>query len=247
VTRFAGRRALVTGAGSGIGRAVAVRLAEEGARVACLDVAGADAAAGRIGPGAIAVDCDVTDYDAVRLAADVAVSAFGGLDVVCNVAGIGHFANSHEETAEEFDRVVRVNLHGTFHVCRAVLPHLLAGGGGVIVNTASTAGMRGEPWSVAYCASKGGVIQLTRALAVEYLGRNVRVNAVAPGGTNTAIQGSFLESLPADADPKRMDRMVSPLGFAEPEEVAAAFAYVASPEARYMTGAVVTVDGGLCA
>jgi meso-butanediol dehydrogenase / (S,S)-butanediol dehydrogenase / diacetyl reductase len=241
--RFEGRRAIVTGAASGIGKAVAARLAEEGARVVGLDLRtdGIETE--------IALACDVADATSVGVAVEQAVAALGGVDVVCNIAGIGHFCTSHEETPEAFAKIVGVNLNGTFHVCRAALPHLLANGndGGVIVNTASTAGLMGQPWSAAYCASKGGVVLLTKALAVEYADRNIRVNAVAPGGTNTAIQEAFSTTFPADASGRKMAKMMSAMGMAEPTEMAAAFAYVASSEARYMTGAIVTVDGGITA
>jgi NAD(P)-dependent dehydrogenase (short-subunit alcohol dehydrogenase family) len=247
MTRFSGRRAIVTGTGSGIGRATAMRLASEGAAVACLDLQGAEqTAAGIVKAGgmATAVTCDVSDATAVAAAVDAAVDELGGLDIVCNIAGIGHFAWSHEETPEWFDRIVRVNLNGTFYVCRAALPHLLAGDGGVIVNTASTAGLVGQPWSAAYCASKGGVVMMTKAMAYEYRAKGIRVNAVAPGGTRTNIIESF-KTLPAGADFKEMARIMTPMGQCEPEEIAATFAFVASDEARYMTGAIVSIDGGV--
>jgi NAD(P)-dependent dehydrogenase (short-subunit alcohol dehydrogenase family) len=246
MNRFDGARVIVTGAGSGIGRAVAARFAAEGARVAALDLR-TDGIEHDVVE--LALGCDVADWSAVESAVDQAAGAFGGVDVVCNVAGIGHFSASHEETAEGFARIVAVNLHGTFHVCRAALPHLLANGdaGGVIVNTASNAGLHGQPWSAAYCASKGGVVMLTKALAVEYVERRIRVNAIAPGGTNTPIQESFASTFPEGASPKKVARMMSVLGIAEPEEMAGAFAYVASPEARFVTGAIISVDGGITA
>ncbi|NDE81483.1 MAG: SDR family oxidoreductase, partial [Actinobacteria bacterium] len=171
------------------------------------------------------------------------------LDVVCNIAGIGHFANSHEETPEWFDRIVSVNLNGTFYVSRYALPHLLkthqqTGIDGVIVNTASTSGLMGAPWSAAYCASKGGVVNLTRALAYEYRGKGVRVNAIAPGGTNTNIVTSFM-NLPEGADYKLMGKIMTPMDQAEPDEMANLFAFIASNEGRYMTGSIVVLDGGI--
>lgn len=243
MNRFAGSRVLVTGAGSGIGRATAERFAAEGAQVACLDLRGHDDTAASIGAAAHAIPCDVSSAAAVEAAVSAAVAALGGLDVVCNIAGIGHFAASHEEPPEEFDKIVAVNLNGTFYVCRYTLPHLLENGG-VIVNTASTAGLIGQPWSAAYCASKGGVVMLTKALAYEYRGKGVRVNAVAPGGTNTNIINSFT-NLPEGADFKMLSKIMTPMKNAEPSEIAATFAFIASPEARYMTGAVVSVDGGI--
>lgn len=247
--RLRGRCVLVTGAGSGIGRATAVRFAAEGAAVACVDLKAAQETAEQIvgqGGRAVSFTCDVTDPAAVESTVAATIEFLGDLDTVCNIAGIGHFAWSHEETPEWFDRIVRVNLHGTFHVCRYALPHLLARGSGLILNTASTAGMIGQPWSAAYCASKGGVIQLTRALSYEYRRQGVRVNAVSPGGTNTAIIESFM-TLPEGANTKDMAKIMTPLGTSEPEEVAALFAYLASDEARYMTGSVVAIDGGITA
>jgi NAD(P)-dependent dehydrogenase (short-subunit alcohol dehydrogenase family) len=246
MNRFNGSRVLVTGTGSGIGRATARRFAAEGALVACLDVRGQDETASDIGAAAFPFACDVSDGAAVAVAMEGAVSALGGLDVVCNIAGIGHFRHSHEESPEDFDRIVGVNLNGTFHVIRFALPHLLAAGGGVIINTASTAGLLGQPWSAAYCASKGGVVMLTKALATEYKAKNVRVNAIAPGGTKTNIISSF-STYPEGADLRQLSKVMSPMEMAEPEEIAALFVFIASDEARYMTGSIVSIDGGITA
>jgi NAD(P)-dependent dehydrogenase (short-subunit alcohol dehydrogenase family) len=243
MNRFAGSKVFITGAGSGIGRAVAARLASEGA-----SVVGVDLTTDPI-ETEMKMVCDVTDPEAVRTSVDRAVERLDGLDIVLNIAGIGHFCNSHEETPEAFAEIIDVNLNGTFHVCRFALPHLLANGerGGTIVNTASTAGMIGQAWSAAYCASKGGVVLLTKALAYEYRNRNIRVNAVAPGGVNTPIAGSFGESFPPDADLKLAHKIITPMGMVEPDEMANVFAFVASSEARYMTGSIVAMDGGLTA
>lgn len=251
-TRMTGRRVFVTGAGSGIGKATALRMAAEGAHVACADLKGAmDTAAEIKGSGGQAhgFDLDVTSATAVQSAIDAAAASLGGLDVLCNIAGIGHFAHSHEETPEWFDRIVSVNLNGTFYCSRYALPHLMKsaeanGRDGVIVNTASTSGLMGAPWSAAYCASKGGVVNLTRALAFEYRGRGVRVNAIAPGGTNTNIVHSFM-ALPEGADYKLMSKIMTPMEQAEPDEIANMFVFIASDEGRYMTGSIVVLDGGI--
>ena len=247
MNRFTGRRAVITGTGSGIGKATAELFASEGASVVCIDLKGADetvAAITAAGGVAHALTCDVGDARAVSATIDAAVEVLGGIDILLNIAGIGHFAWSHEEDPDAFDRIVRVNLNGTFYLCRYALPHLLATGKGVIVNTASNAGLQGAPWSAAYCSSKGGVVQLTRALAYEYRTKGVRVNAVAPGGTNTNIIQSFM-NLPEGADYKEMSKIMSPMPTAEPIEMAEAFAYIASDVARYMTGTILSLDGGL--
>ena len=247
MNRFTGRRAVITGAGSGIGKATAELFASEAAAVVCIDLYGADETAAAInaaGGTAHALTCDVGNAPAVNDAIEQSVTLLGGIDILLNIAGIGHFAWSHEEDPEAFDRIVRVNLSGTFYCCRYALPHLLATGKGVIVNTASNAGLQGAPWSAAYCSSKGGVVQLTRALAYEYRTKGVRVNAVAPGGTNTKIIESFMH-LPKGADFKEMAKIMSPMPTAEPIEMAEAFAYIASDVARYMTGTILSLDGGL--
>ena len=247
MSRFTDKRVIITGTGSGIGRATALLFAAEGATVACLDLKGADETAATItadGGTAYEYVCDVSNSATVKSVVDTAAAAMGGIDILLNIAGIGHFAWTHEEDPDWFDRIVGVNLNGTFYMCRYALPYLLETGNGVIVNTASNAGLMGLPWSAAYCSSKGGVVQLTRALAFEYRGNNVRVNAVAPGGTNTNIVNSFT-TLPEGADFREMSKMMSPMGQAEPSEMAEAFAFIASQQARFMTGSIVSVDGGL--
>ena len=249
MARFTDQVVVVTGAASGIGRATAIRFGSEEATVACLDLDadGAEATARSIGDAggqAAAFACNVSDPAAVTGAVSDVAARLGAPNVLCNIAGIGRFVHSTEETLEGWNRTIAVNLTGTFLMSQACLPHFLENGGN-IVNTASTAGLFGQPYSASYCASKGGVIQLTKSLAYEYIERGVRVNAVAPGGIDTPIMHDF--GYPEGASKKLMYKLMSPMGFGQPEEVAGVFAFVASPEARYMTGAVITFDGGMTA
>ncbi len=163
--------------------------------------------------------------------------------MLCSIAGIGRFYHSLEMTPEQWRRMIEVNLTGTFLVNQAVLPHLLDRGG-VIVNTASTSAVMPQPYQAAYCASKGGVLMLTKALALEYWDRKVRINAISPGGVDTPIIKDFAD-LPDGADMNRIIRYMSPMGFCQPEDLASLYAYVASDEAHYMTGSIVTMDGGI--
>jgi NAD(P)-dependent dehydrogenase (short-subunit alcohol dehydrogenase family) len=247
MARFGGKVALVTGAASGIGRATAIRLAAEGAAVACVDraVDGAEKTAATIrdaGGAAIAVGCDVLDVTQIDAAVARAVEQFGRLDVLCNIAGIGHFAKDEDETPDGWNRILGVNLSGTYFMSKAALPHLLASQG-CIVNCASTAGTNAQPWSSAYSASKGGVIALTQTMAITHGRSGVRVNAVAPGGVNTAIVEQF--PAPDGVDLSLMERIMPFARVGEPEELAAAFAFLASDDGSYVNGVVLRVDGGM--
>ena len=248
--RYEGKRVIITGAASGIGAATARRMAAEGGSVACLDLSedGLAETVGAItdaGGTATAHPVNVAEEEAVAAAVGAAVDAHGVPQVVCNIAGIGRTARSHEETLEQWNRVIAVNLTGTFLMCREVVP-LMMEDGGVIVNTASTAGLLGHPWQVAYAASKGGVVQLTRSLAYEYEDTPIRVNAVAPGGVETPIIDEFA-GLPEGASWKRLKKVMSDKGWCSPEEAAGTFAYLASDEAKYVHGAIYSIDGGVTA
>jgi NAD(P)-dependent dehydrogenase (short-subunit alcohol dehydrogenase family) len=172
------------------------------------------------------------------------VTLLGRLDVVVNVAGVLSFSHTHEQSLDEWNRLLAINLTGTFLVCRQALPHLLSSRGN-IVNLASTAAHKGQPWAAAYAASKGGVLAFTRALAVEYASAGLRVNTISPGAIDTPITSAF--HLPEGADIKLINR-VTPIGsFGTPEGIAAAIAYVASDEASHMNGADILIDGATLA
>jgi NAD(P)-dependent dehydrogenase (short-subunit alcohol dehydrogenase family) len=245
--RFEGRIVLVSGAGSGIGRATVLALAGEGASLFCVDVdaPAAEAAAKQataLGAPALASACDVSSPAQVEAAVGACVAAFGRLDGLCHAAGILHMANTHEHTLDAWERVLAVNLTGTFLICRAALPHLLAARG-AIVNVASTAGLRGMPWGAAYGASKGGVLAFTRTLAVEYGKRGLRANSVCPGSIDTPM--STGAKIPEGADRDLLQRIV-PLDHSRgPETVASVIALLLSDEGAHINGEDVRVDGGM--
>ena len=249
--RYEGKVALITGAGSGIGRAVTLRLLDEGASVLAVDVdeAGLEDAAGfgalAEGDGELAtLVADLSEPDACVTAVHTALGRFGRLDVLGNVAGILVASHATDLTREQYRKVMAINLDAPFFLSQAAIPHLLQSEGN-IVNVASNAGLQGVPYVVAYCMSKGGVVQMTRALATEYLKTPLRVNAIAPAGTRTNIAATA--SFPPDIDVALASRMGGHRGLTEPEEVAALFAYLASDEARSVTGAVYAIDNGLTA
>jgi NAD(P)-dependent dehydrogenase (short-subunit alcohol dehydrogenase family) len=247
---FAGRRIVVSGAASGIGRATATRLAGDGAAVACLDVdgdgAGATAAAiVEAGGRAVAVTADVARLTAVERAVEAAAGALGGLDGVANVAGTGYLTGDVVATAPAtWERVLAVNLTGAFNVSRTAIPHLRAAGGGAITNVASQFAVVGALASPAYCASKAGLLGLTRAMAVDHAGDGIRVNAVCPGPVDTPMRGELeIPEILARERERRAARLLVGRQSA-PEEIAAAIAYQLSAAAACMTGSTLTVDGG---
>ena len=187
---------------------------------------------------------NVADESQVKAMVAGAAEEFGRIDAVVNVAGILQFKHTHETTVEEFERIISVNLTGTFIVCREAIPHLLASRGN-IVNTASTSAISGHPWTVAYASSKGGVAALTQTIAVEYGKQGLRCNAVAPGSILTPIQNEF--QLPEGADAKLVHRIMALDEQRGPEVVAGAIAFLASDDGRHVNGTVLKVDGGTLA
>jgi NAD(P)-dependent dehydrogenase (short-subunit alcohol dehydrogenase family) len=247
MARFDGRVVIVTGSASGIGQATAMRFGEDGATVVCVDLngEGAAATADKIGNGATSVALDVSDHRAAASVVEEVVNAHGKLDVVANVAGILQFGHATDISPEEWNRIIAVNLTGPFNMIRPALPHLEASGGN-IVNVASSSGIQGQPYGAAYSASKGGVVLMTKALAVEYAKKGVRVNAVCPGGVDTPLVANM--TLPPDVDFKLIMRMdLVPGHFAPPSDIASVLCFLASDDARNVTGAAVPVDFGMTA
>jgi 2-keto-3-deoxy-L-fuconate dehydrogenase len=235
---FAGKRALVTGAGSGIGAAVARTLAAEGADVILADVAlePVETLAAEIGGRAI--ELDVRDEEQVA-------PAMTNLDVLVNVAGIGSTTTAPDTTLEVWEDVFAVNARGTFLCCKHAIPGMVERRGGAIVNVASVAALVGLRNRAAYCASKGAVVSLTRALAVDHVADGVRVNAVCPGTVDSPWVRRLVDEVGESLDALRARQPMGRLGL--PEEIAAAVAYLASDAAAFVTGTALVIDGGLTA
>lgn len=240
---LAGKKVLVTGAASGIGRATAIRFAAEGAAVTIGDVnqAGLEETAALMASAPRIQAFDATDYASCR--ALVEAAAADGLDAVCNISGMLKWGPSEAFSMEDFDRILKVNTSSVFAICQAAFPHL-AKSGGCVVNTASTAALQGIAYTIAYSASKHGVAAITKGLAIEWAAKGVRINAICPGHVNTPMGNAAPP--PGDVDWALVMRNAPklPNGSCEPEDVAELFVYLASDKARKITGSLFTIDGG---
>ena len=243
-----GPAAIVTGAGAGIGLAIAATLAARGVRVALVDIDGdaAERAARALGPAHVGLRADVADEAQVRRMAARAAEALGEIAVLVNNAGIGDGARpTLEQSLATFERVTAVHVFGTHLVSQAVAPSMIRRGGGAIVNVSSIAGIAGVPLRTAYSAAKASVAMMTRVLACEWAGRGIRVNAVAPGYVRTALVERLIAEGKLDA--RAVERRTPQGRMAAPEEIARAVAFLASDEASYVNGVVLPVDGGYLA
>jgi len=247
---LAGKRAIVTGGASGIGRATALLFAQAGAAVAVVDVNEAQGQAVaeeivRSGGQAIFIRCDVTQAEDCERAVQQTVAQLGGLDVLFNNAGIIRRADVVDTTEVEWDQVMAVNVKSIFLMCKYAVPIMAKAGGGSIINTGSGWGLKGGRNAVSYCASKGAVVNMTRALAIDHGAHNIRVNCVCPGDTDTPMlrhEAQHLGQSEGQFLAEAADRPLRRLG--QPSEIAEAVFYLASDAASYVTGAILVVDGG---
>lgn len=246
--RLKDKVALITGAASGIGQATALRLASEGASVFCVDMQ-AEGLADTIkqirdaGGTAESAICDVTSEKDVEQCMQACIDAFGKLDHLSNIAGIIRFDHFHELQLDDFNKIMSVNLTGTFLMTRAAIPHLMESKGN-IVNASSTSALAGVPWASVYAASKGAIMALTKTLAVEYASKGIRVNCVCPGDIKTPMSSP---SFPDNVDMALLQRCMSMTGVKGPEVVAGVIAMLASEDGVHITGEYIRMDGGTLA
>ncbi|KZX60443.1 short-chain dehydrogenase [Halioglobus sp. HI00S01] len=243
--RFTGKVALITGAASGIGRATAIRLANEDAALFLTDI-NKDGLTETVkalpeGVASAIAEVDVTQPAACNAAVEACIERFDKLDVLCNIAGIAFSENLTDISDAQWDLMVGINLNGVFFMSRAAMPHLLASKGN-IVNMSSSAGREGQAYNSAYCATKAGVLMFSKALAMEFGKQEVRVNAVCPGFVQTPLSAGF--KMPEGADMELFSRLLPLVEASTPEEIAGAVAYLASDEARFVNGIELPIDGG---
>jgi len=241
-----GKTAIVTGSGRGLGRAIAKALAQAGASIALADLNPKDMeetarTIRQNGGKAVPLVCDVSRSDSVNPMVSRAIQDFGKVDILVNNAGLAWRKVLLEETEENWNRILGVNLTGLFHCCRAVGPHMIKQKSGKVINIASTSGMEGEIGYTAYTATKAGVILFTKSLALEWVSHNINVNAIAPGWFHTPLTD------PLTKDPVRFAEIMKglPKGrLAKPEELGPLVVYLASPASDFMTGSIINIDGG---
>jgi NAD(P)-dependent dehydrogenase (short-subunit alcohol dehydrogenase family) len=248
--RLDGRRAIVTGGGAGIGRAIALRFAQEGARVVVADIdeAAAEAVAAELGDAALARQVDVSRSAAVEALVGGAVEDLGGLDVMVNNAGVGVAGTVVDTSEDDFDRMFSVNVKGTFNGMKHAIPALSDSGGGSVVNISSIAAVVGIANRAIYSATKGAIYALTRAAAIDHVGEGVRVNCIVPGTVDTPWVERITAGYDDPAEARAAMEARQPHGrLVAPEEIAAMAAYLASDEAASVIGAAMVVDGGMTA
>jgi NAD(P)-dependent dehydrogenase (short-subunit alcohol dehydrogenase family) len=249
-SRLAGKIAVVTGAGSGIGRACALGFAREGAKVALVGRRGnrLEAVAREIGDSAIVIEADVAKKNGVDRVVAETEGHFGGLNVLLNNAGVLHVGDAEHITEEQWDETFNLNVRGLWLLSRAVLPRMRKAGGGSIINMASVLGINGARNRAAYAASKGAVVLLTKCMAIDHGEDSIRVNAICPSFVETELTAKVI-SQAANPEKVRQERIaVHPIGrLGEPEDIAGLAVYLASDESSWVTGAVLPVDGGYLA
>jgi NAD(P)-dependent dehydrogenase (short-subunit alcohol dehydrogenase family) len=246
--KLIGKIALITGAGSGIGEAMARLFAAEGAQVSCADVDGAAAERVARDVDGLALRVDVSRAADVESMVRRTLDRYGRIDVLCNNAGIGVAAVCHETSEADWDRVVAVDLKGVFLGCRAVIPHMLAQGGGVICNTSSAAGQVGVLNRAAYCAAKAGVLGLTKSIAIDYADKGIRCNALVPATVESPWIDKIIAQQPDPAAQRALMQARQPIGrMGTPEEIARAALYLCSDDSAFVTGTGLVIDGGFTA
>jgi NAD(P)-dependent dehydrogenase (short-subunit alcohol dehydrogenase family) len=245
-----GRVALITGAGSGIGRAIALLFAREGAKIVVADISEADGEKSvelikKADGEGVFVKGDVSKAEVARRMTDAAVGEYGRLDILCNNAGIESVGTVVDVGEEKWDKVINVNLKGAFLCSKYAIPKIIESGGGVVINIASVLGLIGSKGEAAYCASKGAIVSLTRAMALDFASQNVRVNCICPGSVLTptfrrviASSGDYERAFKKNLEKIPLKRV------AEPEEIAYAALYLASDKSSYVTGSALVIDGG---
>jgi dihydroanticapsin dehydrogenase len=248
--RLSGKVCIVTGAGSGIGKATATRFAEEGAWLTCVDVnrATVEDVAREIGEQAAAVAADVSDPNQVRAYTDATVERWGGLHVVFNNAGVNLPGVFHEASDDVIDRTLNVNVKGPMYGCRYAIPHMLRWGGGSLINMSSVNGLVAEPFLAVYAASKGAIIMLSKGIALDYVKEGIRCNAIAPGWVDTPINYAHAELLGGIEKVYATIDTFQPIGRpGDPREIANVALFLASDESSFVTGTVIVADGAMTA